>query len=209
MKEYKSFIGLPTPGLYRLLRRHKSLKSVVTDSAYREMVSAEGVLVSAIMLLIIEIALGIIFGLWLADALKKKLTNRTHRLNVRRFQTAVLHWDLNALMTAALDGYDYLFTRSNRELFITLAREKEESKRFDLAEAIAQDAAERFYAMERGERLPSVMSDGDKEWVQKIKDKIDEDRVFREQMAAVRTEVGDETYERAKRVMKDSGYDLP
>ncbi len=162
-----------------------------------------------IMVLIIEIAVGIIFGLWLADTLKKKLASRTHRTNVRRFRTALLHWDLNALMTAALDGYDYLFTRSNRELFISLAREKDQTRRFDLAEAIAQDAAERFYAMERGERLPSVMSDGDKEWVQKIKDKIDEDRVYREQMAAVRAEVGDETYERAKRVMKDSGFELP
>jgi hypothetical protein len=161
------------------------------------------------MPLIIEIALGIIFGLWLADTLKRKLANRKHRLNVQRYRTMLLHQDLGALMSAALDGYDYLFTRSNRELLVTLAGEKDESKRYDLAEAIAQDGAERFFAMERGESLTSVMSDGDKVWLQGLKNAIYEDRVYREQMAAVRAEVGDETYERAKRVMKDSGFDLP
>jgi hypothetical protein len=167
------------------------------------------VLVRKIMRLIIEIALGIIFGLWLADALKRKLTNRTHRLNVERYRKMLLYQDLSTLMSAALDGYDYLFTRSNRELLLTLAGEKDEPKRYTLAEAIAQDAAERFFAMKRAERLPSVMSDGDKEWLQKLKDKIHEGRVFREQMAAVRSEVGDETYETAKKALKDSGYDLP
>jgi hypothetical protein len=167
------------------------------------------VLVRETMRLIIEIALGIIFGLWLADTLKRKWANRKHRLNVQRYRTMLLHQDLNALMSATLDGYDHLFTRSNRELLLTLAGEKDASTRYDLAEAIAQDAAERFCAMERGERLPSVMSDGDKEWLQKLKNKIHEGRVFREQMAGVRAEVGDETYETAKRIMKDSGFDLP
>jgi len=163
-----------------------------------------------IMRLIIEIALGVLFGLWLAGTLKRKLANRTHRLNVQRYRTTLLHQDLNALMSLANDGYDYLFTRSNRELLITLAAEKDESKRYALAEAIAQDAAERFFAMERGERLPSVMSDGDKEWLQKLKDKIHEGRVYREQMAAVRAEVGDETYERAKKALKKhGGFDIP
>src|ERR1700730_15991534 len=114
------------------------------------------------MILIIEIAIGTILGLCLTDFLKKKSAARRHRLNVERYRNMLFHQDLNALMCAALDAYDYLFTRSNRELLFYLAGEKDTSKRFALAESIGQDAAERFYAMERGERLPSVMSGSDK-----------------------------------------------
>ena len=159
------------------------------------------------MRLIIEVALGITFGLWFADLLRKMLAKRRYRLNVERYRKTLLYLDLNTLMTAALDGYDYLFTRSNRELLLTLAGEKDASKRCALAEAIAQDAAERFFAMKRGERLLSVMSDADKAWLQNLKDAIHKNRVFREQMAAVRAEVGDETYETVKTLLKD--YNLP
>ena len=161
------------------------------------------------MSLAIEIALGVVLGLWLADLLKKHAANRTHKKNIERYRKMLLYQDLSWLLSAALDGYDYLFTRSNRELLWELAGEKDESKRFALAESIAQDASERFYAMKRGERLPSVMSDADKHWLQGLKDAIHEGRVFREQMSAIRSEVGDETYETAKGVLKLHGYDLP
>jgi hypothetical protein len=161
------------------------------------------------MSLVVEIALGIILGLYLADFLKKKLAERKHRLNVERFRSSLLHLDLNGLMRLALDSYDYLFTRSNRELLLHMAGEVDESKRAALAESIAQDAAERFYAMERGERLPSVMSDADKEWLHNLKDEIHKARAFRDQMAEIRKEVGDETYESAKEIMKRYGHDLP
>ncbi|HYR82857.1 MAG TPA: hypothetical protein VE422_02135 [Terriglobia bacterium] len=141
--------------------------------------------------------------------MKKKLINRKHRLNVERFRSSLLLQDLNALMNLALDGYDYLFTRSNRELLIHLAGEKDESRRVALATSIAQDAAERFSAMDRGERLPSVMSDADKAWLHNLKEEIRKGRVFREQLAEIRDEVGSETYETAKKTMKRYGYDLP
>jgi hypothetical protein len=161
------------------------------------------------MILIIEIAIGTILGLCMTDFLKKKSAARRHRLNVERYRNMLLHQDLNALMCAALDAYDYLFARSNRELLFYLAGEKDTSKRFALAESIAQDAAERFYAMERGERLPSVMSDSDKEWLEGLKEAIHRGRIFREQMSSIHAEVGDETYERAKAALKMEGYELP
>jgi len=87
------------------------------------------------MLLILQIAAGVILGIVLA----KWLSGLPHRLRAKRYARSLLALPYKDLMLLAIEGYEQIFSMPNRDWLIELSFCKDEAKKRDLAARIAND----------------------------------------------------------------------
>jgi hypothetical protein len=100
------------------------------------------------MLFIIQIAVGVVFGILLT----KWLSTLPHKIRVKRYTRSLLVLSRTDLMRMALEGYEQIFSMPNRDWLIELSFCEDTAKKRDLAIRIANDTADRWLKVGSGIR---------------------------------------------------------
>ncbi len=156
-------------------------------------------------MLIIEIIVGIALGVFLTHWLEAL----PHKRRVKRYKQTLLHLDNYQLMRAATEGYDYLFSMTNRSLFIQLSFCKDEGERDRLATILADDVADRWDKTRTGTgpELKPLITEQDKELLRAIGEEIhrvgEPERAMNAVQAMEDEEVTEEDKERTLRIFRE------
>ena len=156
-------------------------------------------------MLIIEIIIGIVLGVFLTHWLK----TLPHKRRVKRSKRTLLHLNNYQLMRAATEGYDYLFSMTNRSLFIQLSFCKDEGERDRLAAMLADDVADRWDKTRTGTgpELKPLITEQDKELLRAIGEEIHRigqtDRAMNAVQAMEDEGVTEEDKERTLRIFRE------
>jgi hypothetical protein len=112
------------------------------------------------MLLIIQIAVGVILGILLT----KWLSTLPHKIRVKRYTRTLLVLSHTDLLRLALEGYEQIFSMPNRDWLIELSFCDDPTKKRDLAVRIAKDAGDRWSKVGsgKGEGMPPLITNDDR-----------------------------------------------
>jgi hypothetical protein len=124
------------------------------------------------MLLIVQIAVGVILGIFLT----KWLSTLPHKIRVKRFTRTLLALSYTELMRLVLEGYEQIFSMPNRDWLIEMSLCKDPAQRRDLAVRIANDTADRWARMAsgKGEGMPPLITSDDRKQLDLLGHKIND-----------------------------------
>lgn len=123
---------------------------------------------AALILLVLQIAAGVVLGIILA----KWLPTLPHKLRVRNYTRSILTFSDNDLMFLAIEGHEQIFSMPNRNWLIEMSFSKDPTKRQDLAARIAADTADRWSKVGsgKGEGMPPLISSDERKELEQLRE---------------------------------------
>lgn len=120
------------------------------------------------MVLILQIAAGVILGIVLA----KWLPTLPHKIRVRSYSRVLVQLSQKDTLTLAIEGHEQIFSMPNRDWLIELSYCEDAAKRRDLALWIASDAADRWAKVGsgKGEGMPPLITSEDREQLARLRE---------------------------------------
>jgi hypothetical protein len=120
----------------------------------------------------VEIMLAVAAGILLA----RWISTWPHKLRVRNYAKMLLTLDMTQRLLLALEGYDEIFSKQDRDWLIQLSFSDNKKEKAELCRKIAEDTADRWHKMGsgKGADMKSMMSEAERAEIQAARRGIDE-----------------------------------